>query len=486
SGVDLERDAGKLTVVQTKRDLDTTPVVINPPEVMPLMNIAAYSNNIGFELDHQEQDAAALDEWPEYSEFEIRIPVALTDYRARPLVGCDAAPACNKVLDAGGDYYSWIFETTNKTETTLPELDVAYPALSGAAGYPDTNVSRVAPFTLEFSEQIYVASIIDSGHPATGSIVVKRIVSDTDATVLETIPEIEFDISLIPNSIGRYAFALNETHIAGDGEVGAFEAFSWYKITVQNITDMCGNIMAGPVEWIFRTNDNLPGVESVYPPNEYALSCPTTRVAITFKTSMFDIQDADCAVHPTDPLLSAGYVLSGSGVPDRDLEVQDPVAGHPRPHERCKQYAFDPVPVNENDPGALPADATHSPIVDYYDISDNTAKSHGPWSFDVVPASVCVDPPYISRVQKSQGKWGQCLTVSGWGFGATKNANDTSVTKLITDLNRSRRNQTIEEARRRRSFLLEQTIIDYWEIGAGANGFDFRNIGFWSEDIIRA
>ena len=64
-----------------------------------------------------------------------------------------------------------------------------------------------------------------------------------------------------------------------------FDGFSTYEVTIQNIADLCGNLMSQPYVWKFQTNNQTPGVANYSPKGNDV--CPDTNISITFNTSMY-------------------------------------------------------------------------------------------------------------------------------------------------------------------------------------------------------
>ena len=353
-------------------------------------------------------DTTKEDYWPPFAEVEIQVPKSLTDVDGKPLSDCTAL-GCND----NGNHYSWKFTTTDKLDTTSPALTTAAPRFStDPAGYPDRNVNRSVVFTANFSEIIDFFSVtradkfLDPEH-----VKVEQITSQTDPAVVAAIPTEHWDAWGTPTG---FAFELNDSHQAAAGDGALLEPFTWYRVTIKDVEDLCGNsLLGGTVSWIFQTNGVAPGVDFTYPADKYQFACPSTEAFVQFKTSMYDPKSGSCVVNPK----AGGLVLAGSGFTNRTLGVRDNVPPAKEgtiinPDAYCRRYDFLPATAE------LEPNATYSPNVDWRNPANDAQAEKTNWSFAVKPASECANSPYVSRVSPDTGPWGRCLTVAGNYFGA--------------------------------------------------------------------
>lgn len=398
-----------IKAVRTKDNITNT--VINENLAMAVGKI----DNVNIlRLERRDNtDPTKKTDWPANSQIEIQVPKSITDYNGESLRDCTAL-GCND----RDTYYAWSFTTTDKKDEISPNLKSAYPGLPGTpAGYPDRNVDRSITFTLNFSEAIDSTTVVqENGRLIQDNIKIEKITSATDSEAGEIIPVDHFDATFSETGV---QFKLNKTHQSAAKDGPYLDPFTWYRITIKGIKDLCGNsltsTMAGnEVVWIFQTNGNVPGVAFTYPAGGYKFACPNTEIFVQFKTSMFDVKNNSCAVSTT----IGGLVKEGWGVPGRNLVVHDPVPTSGNPNDFCKRYDFAPVATE------LEPNKTYGPGVSYQNPANDTQNNRDIWSFDVKPAGQCVNTPYISRIDPGTGPFGRCITIYGNYFGATKTAAD--------------------------------------------------------------
>lgn len=380
------------------------------PEQLTI-DIRAGSNILGFTPPGT--TVATRGDWPINSQFEIHVPKSLADTSDETLADCTAL-GCNDRTT----YFSWDFTTTDKRDEIKPTLSSAYPRLPGdIQGYPDRDVDRSITFTLNFSEDIdFFTAVREDGRLNPENIKIEQVASgEPNAAVTAAVPTENFDVSASGTGL---QFALNQSHQSSLNDGPYLEPYTWYRITAQGLTDLCGNPLdRGPVQWIFQTNGNIPGVAFVYPADKYQFACPSTEAFVQFRTSMYDIKTSSCLV-PKDAANAAngGLVRSGQGIDGRTLLVSDDKppddpdnenAAPINPNNFCKRYDFAPASQ------ALAVDTEYKPEVSYRNPANDAQTENVNWSFMVKPANQCANAPYISALSPSTGPWGRCLTVQG-------------------------------------------------------------------------
>jgi len=422
NSVALARGNGSLTIVQTGEN----GTAFSAPQVVDL-SVAMRSNIIGFTLDREAVNDGVIDEWPAFGSFEVRVPKSLRDSDGIGLSNCTAVGCVDQ-----GDYYAWNFQTQDHNDEIQPVLSEAYPRIEELSRESDRDVDRSATIAAHFSEPIDAFSVIDEdGHPRPGVFTLERITYDPLKSPEEqamvqnsAIPIDHFDVSI---SNTGFQISLNDTHVSALNDGPYYDPYTWYRIRVNGVQDLCGNTMSGEMVWLFQTNGNVPGVAFTYPSDGYGYACPDTESFIQFRTSMYDVHTASCVVSP----VGGGLVTAGTGISDRALHVVDPVpaqlTGEPpmNPNQYCKQYAFEPA-SNE-----LAVDTDYTLAVDYKNPAGGNEQHD--WTFTVLEPNRCANAPVITALSPSQGPWGRCLSVLGryFGDGSTRGDDDAYVALAV-------------------------------------------------------
>lgn len=372
--------------------------------------------------------------------YRITIPKTLEDKDGRKLLRCVPEVGCDEPV--GANAFTWTMLTGTTVDTQGPKVTETYPDskyLKQAAYRPDRNVPRVPYITIVYDQAIMpvdLASAISvipfttppntdtgfgtcNGDANAGTKCLADATCDSNDCSAKLGPALDpslYDAVLDapPGGIPVIRIQLKGTN--------KLEAFTWYKVVVRGIKDLCNNPQEpDPFEFVFETNDKVPGVSSVYPGNGTADACPNTPIAITYTTSMYDSAMSSCSVGTQ--YVRAGYL--DPSAPGRSLRVNplQQCNGCANPNDRCMVYEFDPTTVN------LSVDTTYRAGVrnDYLMDDQGTTLNfgYGPWpqlsadklwSFGVRPPGQCKNAPHIFSVQPSSGTVGQCLTITGVGF----------------------------------------------------------------------
>lgn len=328
--------------------------------------------------------------------YKARYAKALSDTTGLSLSGCDPFNCSD-----AGTAFEWQFETGETDDLVKPEITNTSPISDLASSrYPDQNVARDGSIRVTFSENIRASSIDDgSGSPTTGNFILE-VLDGAGGSVVTTIPNTSLDVVTRGDGFDVYW-----------QPPALFEPFTWYRVTVQGITDLCGNQMVAPVTWEFETNDRSPGIGSAYPTGTNV--CPdVSAMAVTFKTSMErDVVSIaiskDAAGNP--PIMSAAfrssdlapgpYYISGTG----GVWAVDPASNF-------TAFTFTP-------------DASLETNTQYFVqiTTDRVMDTSGAlltyaWDFEVSDAESCACSPYISSIRPGQGLKGQCVTITGQCF----------------------------------------------------------------------
>ncbi len=328
----------------------------------------------------------------------------LQDLSSLALTSCDVGVGC--VVDS--TYLVWDFQTGTDNDTVSPYITDTYPTSSTTDPmYPDRNVSRSPIFRVQFSEPIDATTVITgTSTPIAGNIILQEI-SGENGSVVATIPNTDLEAYVYENG---FNFSLIPPNL--------LKSFTWYRITIANIEDLCGNPMDGPVSWEFQTNDRVPGVVSYYPTGDNV--CPDTRVTITFATSMYNQQVAIAITDENGNLVGSAsmnpsllpppvppYQVNGTGgvwrvVDDNDISTS------------FRTFEF--APYSDFDTNTtFSVDITTDLVID---TDGNTLSQQ--WSFHVSTPESCACAPYITTLSPSEGQAGQCITVWGYCFLGTE------------------------------------------------------------------
>ncbi len=343
---------------------------------------------------------------------------ALLDMQSRVLENCGDDPLSGIVGDhcdtSNPDLIRWTFQTGSDTDGPALQVTSTQPSstylVASSNTKPDRNIPRNAALNVSFSTAIDPASV------STANFRVYKFTTPPDPNtgnggVTDTNPldPATFDIRVSPD--GRGAWLQLKTTL--------FESFTWYKVVVEKIRNLCGTAMANPYTWVFETSDAAPGVAQVYPSDQFSHACPSTKVFIQYTTSMWKVGSGSFNCSPS---AAGSYVTNGAMSPTpagRGFTVVDQF-NQADPYNTCKMYSFTPESANLT-PGTTYHVGVDSSLVydangtklNYGDTPPASTPSKGPWSFTVDPADKCYQPPVITAVQPNQGQAGQCVSVIG-------------------------------------------------------------------------
>ena len=427
-----------------------------PTDVTPQVNSSLRNNVITFTKTDGDNDNPARVNWTDNSFFEARLSKNLTDTDSLPISNCSSCDGSTS------DYWFWRFQTGLSGDSESPQIASHFPE-SG-----QTDAPRSSIFTLNFSEAVLAETIVNEEGVINSNNIILEELDGPGGNVVDSFvnfPE-SFDLTIEGNTV---AFALNKDYAADFDGKSLLEPLTWYRLTARSIQDLCGNGLSEN-SFEFRTSGETPGVSFVRPSEGYEHACPNTEVFVRFKTSMYDIATQSCAV-------GVGLVESGNLVPSQggasvnllplpnDDYYEDDLATPKQgtPNDYCREYHF-------NNTNLLP-NAQYSAQVNFKDASAGASEQKG-WAFKVADAGQCASEPFISSLSPARGAWSRCLTISGRNF--TNTAGNVSASLSLS----SARNNTPNG--------LSQSIVDFWEDGAGAFGFLVDSVGLWSDKVITA
>lgn len=344
--------------------------------------------------------------FPQNTFFRLTIPKSIQSTDGKNLSVCRYQDGTDyQPCDDAGATFEWMFFVGDQNDTQPPTLAASYPRYDPSDR--DRNVSRTPIIWTRFSEAIAPWTITEDNIKIYGFDPGNQPDDEGNGGARLGLP-----IDGLPPDPDNYDVTINPD---GNGFLLQFingfqlDAFRWYEIEVNNITDLCSNLQTpAPLSWRFETNGLGAGIATVYPPDGFQFSCPDTQVYVQFNTSMYDIMTGGCTVNP--PL---GFVTSGSPVPPRNpLEVEDDYPGTGDPNAYCKKYSYRPITQGL----AMNTDFTVN-VDTRYQINQDGDMLAADWSFGTAPAiDECANPPVIDFLAPDYGPAGTCLSVRGSYF----------------------------------------------------------------------
>lgn len=359
--------------------------------------------------------------------YKVTIPKTIGDVQGNTLSGCRENLADVDGIDDcqdKGTHFEWRFQTGNSVDTTPPRVATAYPDiryLTQPAFDPDRNVVRTPIINVRYDQAVLPPTQVeliafdanDPPDPATGQ----------GGTLGAAVNPANYTVGPTDDSRGAIIQVKSDKPL---------DKFTWYKVIVRGVGDMCSNLQEPePFEWVFETNDVVPGIADHYPRNGTADACEDTPVFVRYTVSMYDSLTSSCSVSAAGNggYVTAGYMSPNPATGTKTFNVQDPCPGGcVNPQNYCKVYAFMPPPPFPPN-SVLAVNQTYRIGVDNrFVINDSGGTlrfgeglpagppSLGQWHFDVKPAGQCANRPVITSVDPPQGTDGQCVTVKGFGF----------------------------------------------------------------------
>ncbi len=339
-------------------------------------------------------------------------PTALKDTTSpgRSLQKCQANSARQPIEGDGflgencrevGDTIVWTFTTGSDIDgpELTPRSTTPTSGYLTGNGVPDRNVSRTGIIGIDFNNAIDPASITTDNFIVTKYTTAPDATNGTGGTL---------DATALPAS--DFVIRVNGSGTGGWLQLKAgnlFDPFTWYQVRVKDVRNLCGTAQnPNPYEWVFETNDTVPGVKLVYPKNDAKNICPSTEVFIKFSTSMWRIDSGSTTCQPAS---GGSYVTNGTLAPNpgRGFVVEDELDPN-NPNNSCTKYAFTPTETLLTPDKPHTASVTTSLVINQ---DGNTLNRN--WTFTTSKADQCIQEPYIDRVEANTGTNGQCVSVIG-------------------------------------------------------------------------
>ena len=352
--------------------------------------------------DWQTRDGAIIFKhdanFTENTSYEAYFPKVILNTQSKILQQCLAAGGC---VDAGS-YFIWNFQTGEEIDANSPEITSTYPIFdTNDADYPDQNVSQKPNIEVNFSEPIDITTVSDEdNYPINTNVWIAEI-EEQSGEIIETLTKDIFEVGVKSNG---FRIRLREDN--------SLKPFTWYKIHIENIEDLCLNSMSGPVEWEFQTNNQAPGISSQYPIGDKV--CPDTDINIVFNTQMYDnlvrfeiTGDDDFIFEIRPSELDTPYIKEVVGGIFKVADFADPVNNH------FKVFTFNPEDDLQSD-SDYQVTVTADLVID----QQGNTLSHI-WDFATTVPEDCFCSPWISHLKPAQGSKGECLTLYGQCFMGT-------------------------------------------------------------------
>jgi hypothetical protein len=192
----------------------------------------------------------------------------------------------------------------------------------------------------------------------------------------------------------------------------SFEPNLWYQIQAQGVRNLCGNTMNPEQHWHFQASGDTPRLNST-PPNGLKNVCyQGINIGVVSNVSMYDIVTGKCGVDTNKGGFITGGTISPALPVSRILQVLDDVPIQ-KPenfnyNNYCHQYFF------------MPQSAALSESKEYaVDISSRYILPDGKplgasWAFTTAAdLETCINPPFITNIDPTEGPGGQCLSIIG-------------------------------------------------------------------------
>ncbi len=213
--------------------------------------------------------------------YRVTIPKSIKDLNDDGITGCRSSNNAMADLDGCDDhvgppgYYTWMMETGTDVDTLQPVVSSSYPSTAylgtGSTAQPDQSVPRTPLINVHYNKAVLPPTSVeiipyDMSDPTT--IPPPDPVTGTGGTLLPPLDPTTYTVT--PGDDGKsFIVKLN-------GGV-LLNKFTWYKVRVNGVIDLCSNLQKPePFEWVFETNDVVPGIAGEYPKSGYANSCPST------------------------------------------------------------------------------------------------------------------------------------------------------------------------------------------------------------------
>ena len=214
------------------------------------LNIIRRLNNSNLEGSWQTAGNTVIFKHPSIfesnAEYQVIFPKTISNTQNPPkfLRACVASGGCQETETS----FIWNFTSGEESDSESPRITSTYPISNRSSeDYPDENVFRSPIISVNFSEAIDASTVIEENSfmPIANNIIIQRI-SVQEGQILETLNNSNFEIEI--KEKGFYLI-LNNNYL--------FDSLTWYRITLNNITDLCNNPLTSSFIWEFKTNDQI-------------------------------------------------------------------------------------------------------------------------------------------------------------------------------------------------------------------------------------
>ncbi|MFC1662650.1 Ig-like domain-containing protein [Patescibacteria group bacterium] len=346
------------------------------------------------------------------TDYEARFPQSIENFSGDFLQACSALPGCS--FNNITNNFEFDFHVGVTTDIVEPTIVSADPMLPGNPGYPDRTISRYPIIDVSFNEPIDMTTVaaldvMGVARPIPANVKIEQWDNDPDAGGAYVV-DVDPNIIQVQAKPQGFKLSLDGGHL--------LEPFTWYKIIVDNVEDLCGNSMVAQVDWNFQTTDAVPGVVGVYPPAGSSNVCPDTKIVVTFGTTMFNsdvtfqVTGGSVPIVITLPAASTmfpgPYTWTDGG--GNTIRVVDP---GPTADNNFRVYEVTPgVPLDINTTYDVAITTTLQIDV------NGTTLSHN-WQFATSTPELCACTPFVATVQPNQGPRGMCVSIVGECFDGT-------------------------------------------------------------------
>ncbi|MBL7053708.1 Ig-like domain-containing protein [Patescibacteria group bacterium] len=323
--------------------------------------------------------------------YSAYLPKQILDSQGRTLQECIASGNCQET----GSNFIWDFTTGETTDIINPEVTSTYPISDiNDLDYPDTNVSMNPVIQVRFSEPIDVTTVMDENNNLIANNIWVDKLSEEGGAIEETFMADVWEVEMAGNGFNLELIDSN-----------LLESFTWYRIHVEHIMDLCGNEMTEAKEWEFQTNDSSPGIKSWHPTGDN--TCPDADIMAVFNTSMYNKRveitltgggdNINISINPSQ--VGEPYSVQFAGGTFRVDDVQN--------MNKFKVFILE---LDNNLQNNTPYNV--SIMTDLVMNQQGDLLTHS-WDFTSATLETCVCSPFISRLTPDQGSEGECLTIHG-------------------------------------------------------------------------
>ena len=166
------------------------------------------------------------------SNYSTYLPKAILDQSGQDLKACKAAGGCLET----DTYFLWKFTTGATVDTVPPTVIAKSPE--------GENVPIYTEIETNFSEPIDASTVVGEDNRLIEANISVSKLSGKNGEIVSTLSKEFWRVE-----INNDGFKLTP-----EGN-NLLEPFTWYRVSVKNIEDLCQNKMAAELNWEFKTND---------------------------------------------------------------------------------------------------------------------------------------------------------------------------------------------------------------------------------------